>query len=172
LQLSPDGLPPFLGRYFLPEHCKKAGASIRRISIGDPSMDGTLVAVTYGYTGNTRRLHNVPLRQARPSGLGSKTLKNAPADGMGDILTPIVLSIPHREVNPMETRTKYQHPATRNVILSMVQKRPCTIRQITCAFNSRSYEVIKLLSDMVRNGQVMIKSTDNGLFVVGGHSNQ
>jgi hypothetical protein len=72
----------------------------------------------------------------------------------------------------METRNKNQHPATRNVILSMVQKQPCTIRQITRAFNSRSYDVVKLLSDMVRNGQVMVKSTDTGIFVVGGHSNR
>ncbi|BBO71187.1 hypothetical protein DSCA_51170 [Desulfosarcina alkanivorans] len=71
----------------------------------------------------------------------------------------------------MEMRKKNGHPATRNVILSMVRDQPCSIRQITRAFNSRSYDVVRLLSEMVRNGQVMVKSTDTGLFVVGSHSN-
>lgn len=66
----------------------------------DPSMDGTLVAVICRYRGDMRRWQAVPLRQAGPSGLRSKTLKNAPADGMGDILTLIVLSLPHRKATP------------------------------------------------------------------------
>jgi hypothetical protein len=56
--------------------------------------------------------------------------------------------------------------ATKDVILSMVQKRPCSVQQITHSFSNGSYEVIKLLSDMVRKGQLMVKSTNEGLFVV------
>ena len=56
--------------------------------------------------------------------------------------------------------------ATKDVILSMVENKPCSVQQITHSFKSRSYEVIKLLSDMVRTGQIAVKSTDEGLFVV------
>ena len=66
----------------------------------------------------------------------------------------------------MELKKRHVNRETRDVILSMVQDRPCTIRQITNAFSSKSYEVVKLLSDMVRNKQIMVKSTSEGLFVV------
>jgi len=66
----------------------------------------------------------------------------------------------------MEMRNRCVNRETKDVILSMVKDRPCTIRQITNAFSNKSYEVVRLLSDMVRNGQVMVKSTNEGLFVV------
>ncbi len=69
----------------------------------------------------------------------------------------------------MELKKRHVNRETRDVILSMVQDRPCTIRQITNAFSSKSYEVVKLLSDMVRNKQIMVKSTSEGLFVVNNH---
>jgi hypothetical protein len=74
--------------------------------------------------------------------------------------------IPTGRFNPMEMREMRVNRETKDVILSMVKDRPCTIRQITNAFSNKSYEVVKLLSDMVRNGQVMVKSTNEGLFVV------
>jgi len=56
--------------------------------------------------------------------------------------------------------------STRDVILSMVRKKPCTIQQIarTCAANSN--EVVKHLSDMVRSGQIAVKSMGDRLLVV------
>jgi hypothetical protein len=60
--------------------------------------------------------------------------------------------------------------ATRDLILSMVASRPHSVKQITHAFSARSYEVVKLLSDMVRKGQVEVKSTNEGLFVVGANT--
>lgn len=71
----------------------------------------------------------------------------------------------------METRKSHVNRETKDVILSMVKDRPCTIRQITNAFSNKSYEVVKLLSDMVRKGQVMVKSTNEGLFVISGNPN-
>jgi hypothetical protein len=71
----------------------------------------------------------------------------------------------------LETRKRYINRESKDVILSMVKDRPCTIRQISNAFSNKSYDVIKLLSDMVRNGQVMIKSTNEGLFVINGNPN-
>lgn len=59
-----------------------------------------------------------------------------------------------------------RHRASRDIILAMVQQRPCSIQQLTRSFNARSNEVVKLLSDMVRDGQLVIKSTNEGLFVV------
>jgi hypothetical protein len=61
--------------------------------------------------------------------------------------------------------------ATRDLILSMVANRPYSVKQITHSFSARSYEVVKLLSDMVRKGQVEVKSTNEGLFVVGADTN-
>ena len=61
--------------------------------------------------------------------------------------------------------------ATRDIILSMVANRPHSVKQITHAFSARSYDVVKLLSDMVRKGQVEVKSTNEGLFVVGANTN-
>ena len=66
----------------------------------------------------------------------------------------------------MKAQPKEANQVTRDVILSMVENSPCSIQQISHAFSARSYEVIKLLSDMVRNGQVMVKSTNEGLFIV------
>jgi hypothetical protein len=66
----------------------------------------------------------------------------------------------------MKTQTKQVNRMTRDVILSMVKKSPCSIQQISNAFSSRSYEVIKLLSEMVRSGQILVKSTNEGLFIV------
>ena len=60
--------------------------------------------------------------------------------------------------------------ATSDLILSMVANRPHSVKQITHAFSARSYEVVKLLSDMVRKGQVEVKSTNEGLFVVGANT--
>ena len=59
---------------------------------------------------------------------------------------------------------------TRDAILSMVANRPYSVKQITHSFSARSYDVVKLLSDMVRQGQVEVKSTNEGLFVVGGNA--
>jgi hypothetical protein len=53
----------------------------------------------------------------------------------------------------------------------MVADRPHSVKQISHSFSARSYEVVKLLSEMVRNGQIMVKSTNEGLFVVGAHPN-
>lgn len=66
----------------------------------------------------------------------------------------------------MNTAKRQEKRASTEVILSMVEHRPCSVQQITQAFSARSYEVIKLLSNMVRRGQVMVKSTDEGLFIV------
>lgn len=71
----------------------------------------------------------------------------------------------------MKMGKRHVNRETKDVILSMVKDRPCTIRQITSAFSNKSYEVVKLLSDMVRNGQVMVKSTNEGLFVINGNPN-
>ncbi len=71
----------------------------------------------------------------------------------------------------MEMRKRHLDRETKDVIFSMVKDRPCTIRQITSAFSNKSYEVVKLLSDMVRHGQVTVKSTNEGLFVVSGNPN-
>jgi len=70
----------------------------------------------------------------------------------------------------MELNQKQVNRKTRDVILSMIQDRPCSIRQITTSCSSRSYEVVKLLSDMVRSGQILIKSTNEGIFVVSTHA--
>jgi len=70
----------------------------------------------------------------------------------------------------METAKNPGCRATKDAILSMIAERPYSVQQITRSFSSRSYEVIRLLSDMVRSGQIMVKSTDAGLFVVGGHT--
>jgi hypothetical protein len=69
-------------------------------------------------------------------------------------------------VSQMNTHTKQVNRMSRDVILSMVKKSPCSIQQISNTFSNRSYEVIKLLSDMVRSGQILVKSTNEGLFVV------
>ena len=69
-------------------------------------------------------------------------------------------------VSQMKTQPRQVNRATRNVILSMVEKSPCSIQQISQSFSARNYEVLKLLSDMVRSGQVMVKSTNEGLFVI------
>ena len=50
--------------------------------------------------------------------------------------------------------------------MSLVARKPCSVQQITHAFSAQSYDVVKLLADMVRSGQVAVKSTDEGLFVV------
>lgn len=55
--------------------------------------------------------------------------------------------------------------ATKDVIFWMVQQRPCTIRQIAEYCSSNSYEVVKYLSEMVRHGQIMVKSVNGQLFV-------
>ncbi|MCB2148194.1 MAG: hypothetical protein KQI81_17085 [Deltaproteobacteria bacterium] len=88
-------------------------------------------------------------------------------------LMPVLIDlfIPTGRFNPMETRKSHVNRETKDVILSMVKDRPCTIRQITNAFSNKSYEVVKLLSDMVRKGQVMVKSTNEGLFVISGNPN-
>jgi hypothetical protein len=92
--------------------------------------------------------------------------KNLPADR---IMTVIDLFTPSVRINSMELKKRHVNRETRDVILSMVQDRPCTIRQITNAFSNKSYEVVKLLSDMVRNKQILVKSTSEGLFVVSSH---
>lgn len=51
-------------------------------------------------------------------------------------------------------------------ILSMLKRRPCTIRQLAEAFASSSYEVVKYLSDMVRSGEIAVRSADNQLLIV------
>ena len=66
----------------------------------------------------------------------------------------------------MKAETQNGNQPTKDAILSMVAKGPCSVQRITHAFSARSYEVVKLLSDMVRNGQVMIKSTNERPFVV------
>ena len=91
-----------------------------------------------------------------------------PADLMPALID---LFIPTGRFNPMEMEKRHVNRETKDVILSMVNDRPCTIRQITNAFSNKSYEVVKLLSDMVRNGQLMVKSTNEGLFVISGNSN-
>lgn len=70
----------------------------------------------------------------------------------------------------MELSKKQANRKTRDVIMSMVQDRPCSIRQITTSCSSKSYEVVKLLSEMVRSGQIMVKSTNEGIFVVSSHA--
>ena len=70
----------------------------------------------------------------------------------------------------MELNQEQVNRKTRDVILSMVQDRPCSIRQITTSCRSRNYEVVKLLSDMVRSGQILVKSTNEGIFVVRSHA--
>jgi len=70
----------------------------------------------------------------------------------------------------MEIRKEQGARATQDLILSMVASRPHSVKQITHAFSARSYEVVKLLSDMVRRGQVEVKSTNEGLFVVGANT--
>jgi hypothetical protein len=70
----------------------------------------------------------------------------------------------------MELSKKQANRKTRDVIMSMVQDHPCSIRQITTSCSSRSYEVVKLLSEMVRSGQIMVKSTNEGIFVVSSHA--
>lgn len=67
-------------------------------------------------------------------------------------------------------KTGQKHNPTKDAILSMVATRPYSVKQITHSFSARSYDVLKLLSDMVRQGQVEVKSTDEGLFVVGGNA--
>lgn len=67
----------------------------------------------------------------------------------------------------MEISKEQSVRATSDLILSMVASRPHSVKQITRAFSARSYEIVKLLSDMVRKGQVEVKSTNEGLFVVG-----
>jgi len=71
----------------------------------------------------------------------------------------------------MEISEKHGVRATQALILSMVAKRPHSVKQITHSFSTKSYDVAKLLSDMVREGQVEIKSIDSGLFVVGANTN-
>ena len=56
--------------------------------------------------------------------------------------------------------------ARQDAIMSLVARKPCSVQQITHAFSAQSYDVVKLLADMVRSGQVAVKSTDEGLFVV------
>ena len=56
--------------------------------------------------------------------------------------------------------------STKDVILSMVRRKPCTIRQIARSCAASSNEVVKHLSDMVRNGQIAVKSADDQLLVV------
>jgi len=67
-------------------------------------------------------------------------------------------------------KTVEKHNPTKDAILSMVANRPYSVKQITHSFSARSYDVVKLLSDMVRQGQIEVKSTDEGLFVVGGNA--
>ncbi len=66
----------------------------------------------------------------------------------------------------MKAETRYGNQPTKDAILSMIEKRPCSVQRITHAFSARSYEVVRLISEMVRDGQVMIKSTNERPFVV------
>jgi hypothetical protein len=91
-----------------------------------------------------------------------------PEDLMPALIALIILT---GRFNPMEMRKRHINRETKDVIFSMVKDRPCTIRQITNAFSNKSYEVVKLLSDMVRHGQVTVKSTNKGLFVIRGNPN-
>jgi hypothetical protein len=71
----------------------------------------------------------------------------------------------------METGRRQRGRVTSDRILSMVADRPHSVKQISHSFSARSYEVVKLLSEMVRNGQIMVKSTNEGLFIVGANTN-
>ena len=55
--------------------------------------------------------------------------------------------------------------ARKEAILSMIAQKPCSIQQIMHALSTQSYDVVKILSEMVRSGQVTVKSLDEGLFV-------
>ena len=66
----------------------------------------------------------------------------------------------------MKAETQHGRQPTKDAILSMVATQPCSVQRITHAFSARSYEIVKLLSDMVRNGQVTIKSTNERPIVV------
>jgi hypothetical protein len=59
-----------------------------------------------------------------------------------------------------------EHRAARDTILSMVRQGPCTIRQLADACATSNYEVVKYLADLVRRGEIAIKSGDNPLLVV------
>jgi hypothetical protein len=54
---------------------------------------------------------------------------------------------------------------SKDAILSIVQTQPCTIRQIVHFFNSNSYEVVRHLSNLVRQGQIVVKSINGQLTV-------
>ena len=60
----------------------------------------------------------------------------------------------------MESTAKHGNQPTKDAIGSMVAQKPCSVQQITHAFRARSYDVAKLPSGMVRNGQIQIKSTN------------
>ena len=66
----------------------------------------------------------------------------------------------------MKPETQRRKPPTKDAILSMVAQQPCTVQRIKDAFSARSYDVVKLLSDLVRSGQVVIRSTNERPLVV------
>lgn len=55
---------------------------------------------------------------------------------------------------------------SKDVILSMVRQQPCTIGQIARSCAVSSNDVVKLLSGMVRGGQLSVKSQGDRLLVV------
>lgn len=54
---------------------------------------------------------------------------------------------------------------TRDIILSMIKHEPCTIRQIADYCSSDSYEIVKYLSAMSRQGQITVQYINGQLIV-------
>ena len=61
--------------------------------------------------------------------------------------------------------TRYLDPSTRDSILSMLKRQPCTIRQIADQCSSDSYVIVKYLSDLSRQGMLLV-SYINGQVIV------
>jgi len=66
----------------------------------------------------------------------------------------------------METHHPMELPM-RDVILSMLNRQPCTIRQIADYCSSNRYEISRYLSEMSRQGLIMVQYI-NGQIVVSG----
>jgi hypothetical protein len=68
-----------------------------------------------------------------------------------------------RGVKPMQPTLNIR--LSKDAILSIVETQPRTVRQIVHFFNSNSYEVVKHLSNLVRHGQIGVKSINGQLTV-------
>ena len=66
--------------------------------------------------------------------------------------------------NKMETAHRLDL-STRDVILSMLERQPCTIRQLAEHCSSNRYEITKYLSKMSKKGLIMVKYINGQLIV-------